>query len=56
MEGLTRLRLPARHLHPPHLLLLLTHPFLPTHPLYRAIRDITVAVKEVAQKPAGLAS
>ena len=44
MEGLTRLRLRTRPLHPPH-------PLLLTHLLYRAIYDITVAVKEVAEKP-----
>ena len=40
MEGLTRLPLPTC---PPP-------PTPPTHPLYRVIRDITVAVKKVAQK------
>ena len=37
---------------------LATHPPLhpPTHPLYHSIRDITVAVKKVAQKPAVLDS
>ena len=43
MEGLTRLRLPTRPLHPPH-------------PLICAIRYITVVVKKVAQNPAVLAS
>ena len=45
MVALTRLRLPT---HPP--------PFQPTHPLIRAICDITVALKKVAQNPAVLAS
>ena len=50
MEGLTRLRIPTRPLHPPN-------PLPPTHPLIRAIRDITVAVKKVAQnQPCYLAS
>ena len=43
MEGLTCLRLPTRPLHPPHT-------------LKRAIHDITVTVKKVAQNPAVLAS
>ena len=38
---------PSRSFNPPQ---------LPTHPLKHAIRDITVGVKKVAQKPAVLAS
>ena len=38
------------------LMVALTRLRLPTHPLIRAICDITVAVKKVAQKPAVLAS
>ena len=33
-----------------------TTPLTPTHPLKRAIRDITVVMKKVAQNPAVLAS
>ena len=61
MVALTHLRLPThpRHsltptpatpLHPP-----LPLPHTHTHPLIRAICDITVAVKKVAQNPAVLA-
>ena len=39
---------PASHLPPP--------PNPPTHPFIRAIRDITVVVKKVAQNPKVLAS
>ena len=46
MVPLTRLQLPT---HP-------RHPLPPAHPLIRAICDITVAVKKVAQNPAVLAS
>ena len=49
MEGLTRLRLLTYPFHPPH-------PLLSAHPLIRAIHDITVVVKKVAQNPAVLAS
>ena len=49
MVGLTRLRLPTHPRHPPA-------PLPPAHPLIHAIRDITVTVKKVAQKPAVLAS
>ena len=38
------------------LMVALTRLRLPTHPLIRAICDITVAVKKVAQNPAVLAS
>ena len=48
MVALTRLRLPT---HPRH-----SHPFPPAHPPIRAICDITVAVKTLAQNPAELAS
>ena len=40
------LQLPTHHRHPP--------PLPHTHPLIRAIRDITVAVKKVAQNPSVL--
>ena len=46
MIALTCLRLPTLPRHPPP----------PSHPLIRAICDITVAVKKVAQNPAVLAS
>ena len=46
MVALARLRLPTHHRHPP----------TPLPPLIRAICDITVAVKKVAQYPAVLAS
>ena len=46
MVALTRLRLPT---HP-------ATPVPPTHPLIRAICDLTVALKKVAQNPAELAS
>ena len=46
MVALTRLRLPTQP----------TTPLPPPHPLIRAICDITVAVKKVAQNPAVLAS
>ena len=49
MEGLTYLQLPTLLHRPPH-------PFSPSHPFICAIRDITVAVKKVAQNPAVLAS
>ena len=49
MESKTHLQLPIRPHHLPH-------PFPPAHPLYCAIRDITVAVKKDAQNPAVLAS
>ena len=45
MVALARLRLPTYPRHPPT-----------AHPLIRAICDITVAVKKVAQSPAVLAS
>ena len=46
MVALTHLQLPTH----PH------HPQPPSHPLIRAICDITVAVKKVAQNPTVLAS
>ena len=42
LEGITRLQLPTCPQHLPH-------PLSPAHPLIRAIRDITVVVKIVAQ-------
>ena len=52
MVALTCLRLPTH----PHLLPTPPPTSFPPHPLIRAICDITVAVKKVAQKPAVLAS
>ena len=49
MEGLTHLQLPTCTLHPPHAPT--THP-----PLQRAIPDITLTVKKIAQNPVVLAS
>ena len=49
MEGLTHLQLPTLSHHPPH-------PLPPSHSLMRAICDITVAVKKIAQNPAVLAT
>ena len=62
MVALTCLRLPTHPPPPPptHSPTPTTHPPPPppppTHPLIRAICDITVAVKKVAQNPAVLAS
>ena len=68
MESVTRLRLPTHPRHPPSpgsppppILQppypAIPHPLpLPSHPLIHAIPDITVALKEVAQNPAVLAS
>ena len=48
MEAITYLLVPTHPHHPPH--------FPPIHPLKHATHDITVAVKNVAQIPAVLAS